>query len=199
MSKKSILLLTIGIFLGATIAGFTLTRLFPYTFHGTILQAPDTAPDFTLTAHTGQSASLRDFRGKLVIMFFGYTHCPDVCPATLGVTAKAMDLLGKKAEDVQVLFISFDPERDTPEKLAEYVTYFHPEFTGLTGTPEQIAQVAALYGVYYAKQDADSENDYWMDHTASILIIDRTGHLKLILPFGVNAKDMAADLRMLLK
>ena len=199
MSKKNILILTIGIILGAALAGITLPRLFPYTFHGTILQAPDTAPDFSLTTHTGQSANLGDFRGKLVVMFFGYTHCPDVCPATLGVTAKAIDLLGKKAEDVQVLFISIDPVRDTPEKLAEYVTYFHSEFTGLTGTPEEIAQVAALYGVYYAKQEGASESEYWMDHTASVLTIDRTGHLKLILPFGVTAEDMAADLRMLMK
>ena len=198
MRLKTILLLSVGVFCGAALAGIALPRLFPYTFHGTILQAPDTAPDFSLTTHTGQPASLRDFRGKLVVMFFGYTHCPDVCPATLGVTAKAMDLLGKKAEDIQVLFITVDPERDTPERLTEYITYFDPNFTGLTGTPEEIAQVAALYGVYYARQAAEGEG-YWLDHTASTLVIDRTGRLKLILPFGTSAEDMAADLRMLLK
>ena len=199
MNKKSILFLSIGIFLGAALAGFSLPRLFPYTFHGMILQAPEPAPAFTLTGNTGEPVSLNQYQGQLVILFFGYTNCPDVCPATMGTIANALTTLGEKAKEVQVLFITVDPARDTPERLTEYVTHFSPYITGLTGTSEQIAQTAALYGVYFEKQDGDSSNVYWMDHTASVMVIDQIGRLKLVFPFGVPAEDMAADLRMLLK
>lgn len=199
IGKKSFLTLFLGVFLGATLAGYSLSRLFPYTFHGTILQAPSVAPEFTLTDHTGQPVSLSHFHGKLVVLFFGYTQCPDVCPTTLGVLAQALNLLGKKAADVQVLFVSVDPARDTPERISEYVTHFNPNFLGITGSPEEIAQTASLYGVYYEIQDEESPDIYWIDHTASMMVIDRDGHLKLVLPFGVTAEDVAADLRILLK
>lgn len=199
MSKKNILILTMGVFLGAALSGFLLTRYFPYTFHGVILQAPAPAPDFSLTAHTGTSASLKQFDGKLVIMFFGYTNCPDVCPATLGVLSQALKSLGKKADKVQVLFVTVDPARDTAKRLETYLTHFNPNFIGLTGSLEEIAQVAALYGVYFEAQPSESEGSYWMDHTASTMVIDQEGRLKLVWPFGVTAEDVASDLRMLLK
>ncbi|GAB4579750.1 MAG: SCO family protein [Anaerolineales bacterium] len=199
MSKKNIFFLAVGVFLGAALAGYGLPRLFPYTFHGMVLQAPEPAPEFALTDQYHQPVSLKRFEGKLVILFFGYTSCPDVCPATLGVLSQAMQLLGQEAEAVQVLYISVDPARDTPERLAEYVTHFNPNFLGVTGTPEEIAQTAALYGVYYEIQEKEAEEIYWIDHTASLMVIDQQGRLKLVLPFGVSAEEVAADLRRLLR
>lgn len=199
MSKKNILLLSIGVFLGAGLAGIFLPRLFPYSFHGMIIQAPETAPEISLTDHSGQPTTLKRFQGKLVILYFGYTSCPDVCPASMGVLGKALEALGEKAEEVQVLFITVDPARDTPARLADYVTHFHPTFLGVTGTPDEIAQAAALYGIYYEAQPTEVEDIYWMDHTASTMVIDQKGRLKLVWPFGVTVEDVAADLRMLLK
>ncbi len=199
MSRKNLFILTVGVFLGATLAGFLLTRLFPYAFHGVILQAPELAPNFSLTDYTGSPTSLKRFDGKLIILYFGYTNCPDVCPASLGVLSQALKLLGKKADKVQVLFITVDPARDTAERLVTYLTHFNPNFIGLTGSPEEIAQVASLYGVYFEAQPSESKGIYWMDHTASTMVIDQEGRLKLVWPFGVTAEDVASDLRMLLK
>ena len=171
-SKKWGLLL--GAFLIVGLVGWWgLPRLRPHVFHGMVMQSPDPAPDFTLTAHTGQPVSLSDFRGKLVLLYFGYTFCPDVCPTTLVELAKAVNLLGRKAEQVQVVMISVDPARDTPEKLAEYVTHFHPSFLGMTGTPDEIAAVAALYGIFYEKQEGTEATGYLVDHTATVTVISR--------------------------
>ncbi|MCB9133899.1 MAG: SCO family protein [Anaerolineales bacterium] len=199
MSKKNLFLLTIGIFFGSALAGYTLQRFFPYTFHGLVLQEPKAAPEFLLTDHNGQLAKLSRFQGKIVILFFGYTNCPDVCPTTLSTLAKALSRLGKKASDVQVLFVSVDPTRDTQEQLAAYVTQFDPDFLGLTGNPGAIAQTAADYGIYYEVQPGESEDVYWIDHTSTIMVIDPRGRLRLVLPFGVSAEDVAADLQRLLK
>jgi protein SCO1 len=110
-----------------------------------------------------------------------------------------MELLGKKAADVQVLFVTIDPERDTPEQLARHLPYYNPDFLGLTGSLEESAQVATLYGIYFEKQEGDSAADYLMDHTASVMVIVREGRLKLVLPFGVAAEDMAADLERMMR
>ncbi|HNB53416.1 MAG TPA: SCO family protein [Anaerolineales bacterium] len=163
------------------------------------MQAPELAPNFSLTDYTGSPTSLKRFDGKLIILYFGYTNCPDVCPASLGVLSQALKLLGKKADKVQVLFITVDPARDTAERLVTYLTHFNPNFIGLTGSPEEIAQVASLYGVYFEAQPSESKGIYWMDHTASTMVIDQEGRLKLVWPFGVTAEDVASDLRMLLK
>jgi protein SCO1/2 len=163
--KTNLLRLTIGVFLGATLAGFLLPRLFPSPFHGTLLQAPEPASAFTLTTHHGQPVSLDRFHGQLVVVFFGYTHCPDNCPATLATLAQALQLLGEDAESVQVLFISVDPARDTTARLTTYLNPFHPNFLGLTGTAEEITQVAAQYGIYFERQPGKSEQTYWVDHS----------------------------------
>lgn len=199
MSKKTILLLSIGIFIGSTIIGYALQHFYPQPFHGHVLQAPDAAPEIWLTDHTNQPVSLSRFRGKLIVLVFGYTNCPDVCPLTLGTLAQALTLLRKKASDVQVLFISVDPIRDTPEKLATYVSRFNPAFLGLTGVPEAIAQAAQAYGIYYEVQPGGSEEVYWIDFTPNLMVIDPQGLWKLVLPFGVSAEDVAADLQRLLK
>jgi protein SCO1/2 len=170
----------------------------PYTFHGTVMQNPSGAPGFTLMSNNGQRVSLDDFRGKLVMLYFGYTFCPDVCPATLVEIAGAMDILGEDAKEVQVIMISVDPERDTPEVLGEYVAHFDPDFLGVTGTEDEIAQLATLYGIYYEKHEGSAASGYLIDHTATVMVVDENGALKLILPFGTTAAEMAEDLEHML-
>jgi protein SCO1/2 len=190
----------LGFLIGlALVARWGIPRLMPHTFTGTLLQSPSEAHDFSLISHTGQPISLSDFRGKLVLLYFGYTFCPDVCPASLSEAAGAMDILGEKSEEVQLIMVSVDPERDTPEKLADFVAHFDPAFLGVTGTPEEIASIATLYGIYYGKSDGSVATGYLIDHTATITVIDREGHVKLIFPFGTTAAEIAADLDYLLK
>lgn len=176
--------------------GFFFLR--PHTFHGTVIQSPEPSYDFTLTSADGD-VSLSDFHGKVVLIYFGYTFCPDVCPATLGNVAQALRDMGTKAEDVQLIMVSLDPERDTPEKLAEYMGRFHPSFIGITGTKEQLDEVAALYGIYYQKVEGSEATNYLVDHTATLLVLDRDGYLKLVFPYGVTAKEIASDLKYILR
>ena len=198
--KKSIWIFGFGLVAGfALIALIALPRLRPYTFHGTVLQSPQPAPDFELTASHGQKVSLKDFDGKLVMLYFGYTFCPDVCPATLSELRGALDILGGQADDVQTIMISVDPERDTPEMLAEYVTHFHTSFIGVTGSPDEIAEVATLYGIFYESHEGTEATGYLVDHTATVMVIDQNSHLKLVFPFGTPAEDIAEDLVHLLK
>jgi protein SCO1/2 len=198
--KQNRYLLIAGIVIGLIlIAVWAVPRLQPHSFYGTLMQSPSEAHDFTLTSHTGQRVSLRDFRGKLVLLYFGYTFCPDVCPATLSEVARAMEILGEDAGDMQLIMISVDPERDTPAKLAAYVTHFDPSFLGVSGTPDQIAEIATLYGIYYEKKEGSAATGYLVDHTATITVVDQDGHVKLIFPFGTPADAMADDLVYLLK
>ncbi len=184
----------------ALLAGvwFGARALRPYSFHGTIIQSPEPAPDFTLQSASGP-VSPSDFRGKVTVLFFGYTFCPDVCPTTLADLAGAMRILGDEADEVQVVFVSVDPDRDTPERLAEYVGSFDPRFVGVTGNEDEVAAVAAVYGIFYEKHEGTPASGYLIDHTASAMVIDREGRLKLVLPFGIGPQDIAADLHELLK
>lgn len=171
----------------------------PYTFKGTEFVGEKAAPNFTLTGAGGQPVSLSDFRDKVVVLYFGYTFCPDVCPTTLTDMKQVMQLLGKKADDVQFIMVSVDPERDTPEKLAEYVTYFDPRFVGLTGTPEEVLAAATPYGVIFEKHEGTAATGYLVDHTATLSIIDKDGRLRLLFPFDAEPKDVAEDLKQLVK
>ncbi|MCP4418523.1 MAG: SCO family protein [Chloroflexi bacterium] len=191
--KKLLLVLLIG-----TILTTGLISCQPYTFHGTVMQSPSAAPDFELMSNTGQKVSLEDFRGKLVILYFGYTFCPDVCPATLVEVAGGMDILGDDAEKVQVIMVSVDPARDTPEALSEYVAHFNPTFLGATGTEDEIAQLATLYGIFYEKHEGTAATGYLIDHTATTMVVDENGALKLIWPFGITAAEIAEDLEHML-
>ena len=147
---------------------------------------------FTLVDQDGQTVSDRDFRGRLMLIYFGYTFCPDVCPMELQVMSAALDELGAKAEAVQPLFITVDPERDTAPVLAEYLSHFHPRFRGLTGTPEQIRAVTRAYHVYYAR--AGDEDDYLMDHSSIVFLMGRDG--RYLTHFGreVAPEAMAAKI-----
>jgi len=141
---------------------------------------------------------LSDFAGKVVVMYFGYTQCPDVCPAALQVMAQAMADLGAKAKDVQFLFVTVDPARDTPAILKAYVTHFNPSFLALTGTPAQIEQTARDFKVYYKKVPGRTPDSYTMDHTAGFYVFDPKGKIRLFEREGVSAKDLAQDIQALL-
>ena len=199
MKNRAWIWIITGFLVVFLVAAYALPNLRPYRFHGTLIQSQDVAPDFTLTTQQAQTASLSDFRGKLVVLYFGYTSCPDVCPATLVEINNALEELGEKSEVVQVIMVTVDPERDTPQKLAEYLAHVNPDFIGLTGSPEQIAEAAALYGIYLGKNEGSDAIDYLVDHTATLMVIDQEGYLKLIVPFGTTAKEIADDLAYILK
>lgn len=179
--------LVAGLLLGLALGG----PLRPHTFTGTIVQSSDPAPDFTLESAAGP-VSPSDFAGEVVVLFFGYTHCPDVCPTTLAELAATMPRLGAAADEVHVVFVSVDPNRDTPADLADYVARFDERFIGVTGDPETIADVASLYGIYYEAHG--TSGSYTVDHTATVSVLDRAGYLKLVFPFGTPSEAMAADI-----
>lgn len=170
-------------------------RIGPPQFHGLVIQSPRPISNFTLTGPHNLPVNLHDFRGKTVLLYFGYTYCPDVCPATLAELKQMMSHLGDDSQDVQVLMISVDPGRDKPEALQEYVTHFHPSFIGLTGqTEDEVLAVTTPLGVYYEKHEGSTASGYLIDHTATLSVIDKKGYLRLVYPFGVSGEDIAADL-----
>ncbi len=193
--------LVVVMLLSAGVAWWARSQL--HQFSGTLLQNDDPAYDFELRSDRG-TVRLSDFRGKWVLLFFGYASCPDVCPTTLADLARVMELLGEDADQLQVIMISVDPYRDTPERLGQYVRAFHPSFLGLTGTPEEIAEVAARYGIYYNYPEGTPESGYVVEHTAATLLVDPEGNLRMIFPslFGPDAltpEQMAADLKYLMR
>jgi len=154
---------------------------------------------FTLTDSSGKRVTEQSFAGKYMLVFFGYTSCPDICPAGLQLMAGALEKLGAKAERITPIFISVDPERDTPEKLAAYVKNFDPRLVGLTGTPEEIAAVAKAYKVYYAKAPSkEHPDDYTMDHTSIMYVMDTKGEFVTHFTPATNVEDMAAKLDKIL-
>jgi protein SCO1/2 len=155
--------------------------------------------DFRLTDHTGKMRTLADFRGKVATLFFGYTHCPDVCPTTLSDMRQVMEKLGKDSERVQVLFVTLDPGRDTPELLASYVPAFHPSFLGLFGDAETTAKTAKDFKIFYQLQPGKTPETYTVDHSAGTLVFDPQGRLRLFLNYGLSSDLIASDVRILLR
>jgi protein SCO1/2 len=153
--------------------------------------------DFHLQDASGQTRSLADYKGKVVALFFGYTHCPDVCPTTLADMAQVMGLLGKEADRVQVLFVTLDSERDTRELLAQYPPAFHPSFIGLSGDATQTAAAAKAFNIRYEKQ-ATTSGSYTLDHSAGTYLISPSAHTVLLSPFAQRAEWLAQDIRLLL-
>ena len=166
-------------------------------FKSTDITGADFGKDFKLNDHHGQPRTLADFKGKVVVLFFGYTHCPDVCPTTLTDMALALKKLGADADKVRVLFVTVDPARDTPELLAQYVPSFNPEFLGMYGDEAATAQVAKDFHVYFHKQEGKSANQYAVDHTAGTYVFDRDGKIRLYISYGQDAETIAHDLRLL--
>ena len=170
----------------------------PVNFVGESISPPKAMPDFTLQSGQG-AVTLSSFRGRLVVLYFGYTNCPDVCPLTLANLRQALDKLGDRAKDVQVLFVSVDWKRDTPEKLASYAHAFRPDFIGLTGSQAQIDSVTKDFGIFYLLNLPDAKGYYSVDHTATVLVLDRQGALTLTWSNGTLPDAIASDLTRLLK
>lgn len=169
-------------------------------FHGVdIGHTRSYAQDFRLTDHDGRARTLADFRGKAVVIFFGYLQCPNYCPLTLQRMAETMHLLGEDAGRVQVLFVTLDPERDVPAALKEYVGVFHPSFLGLYGAPAHTADLALGFRIYYRKVPGATANSYHIDHAVFSYAYDPDGRLRLLLRDTLSAEQIAADLRHLLQ
>ena len=159
----------------------------------------DYAKDFALTDHNGRPRSLKDFAGKVVVLFFGYTQCPDVCPTTMTELAEVKKLLGADGDKLQGLFVTIDPARDTPEVLKAYMANFDPTFLALYTTPEKLALLAKDYKVYYKKVEGKTPTSYTMDHSAGSYVYDTQGRLRLYTRYGSGAPAMASDIKLLLQ
>lgn len=170
-----------------------------FSFKSTDITGADFGRELALTDFAGQPRKLSDFHGKVVAVFFGYTHCPDVCPTTLAELASALKKLGPDADKVQVLFVTADPERDTPEILKQYVTAFDPRFLGLRGTSEQTVQVAKDFKVLIQKNPGSSPDNYTVDHSSGTYLYDPQGRLRVYVSFGQGADVFAHDIAVLLK
>jgi protein SCO1/2 len=165
-----------------------------------VFDPPRQAPDFTLRGSDGKELKLSSFRGKLVVLEFGYTSCVDVCPVSLATLAQARKQLGALAEQVQVIYVTVDPERDTPDRMKRYLGAFDPAILGGSGTPEQLAKVRRDYGISASKKViGPGKDDYVIGHSSYLYFIDRKGSLRALLPFGRSADDVAHDAAILLK
>ncbi|MCS7002362.1 MAG: SCO family protein [Dehalococcoidia bacterium] len=168
------------------------------TFYGQIIAPPLAAANFTLPSTRGGDTSLSDFRGKYVLLFFGFTNCPDVCPVTLVKLAQTKQRLGPLGDQVQIALVTVDPERDTVDQLRRYLAQYDPNAVGFTGTPEQIAVVLQQYGIVAERVPIDGALGYTYNHTASTLVIDRQGQVRALLSPEMSSEEMASDLRFLL-
>lgn len=168
-------------------------------FRATDITGAEFGRDFTLADHTGKPRALADFRGRVVVVFFGFTHCPDVCPGTLAELAAAVKQLGPDGDMVQVLLVTVDPERDTPQVLSQYVTAFDPRFLALRGTAEETARVAKEFKIIYQKVAGARPDSYTMDHSAGAYIFDTRGRLRLYVSYGQGVEVFAHDIALLLK
>jgi protein SCO1/2 len=168
-----------------------------YTFQGSLIEPAVAAPPFELTDMDGQPFQLSDLDDQVVVMFFGYTGCPDVCPVTLTEFLQIRSKLGEAAADVSFVFVTVDPERDTPERMRKYLTNFDPEIIGLTGERSELEPVWADYGVYQAKAEGGSEANYLVDHSSRVYVIDADGNLRLTYLFGTENQLIAEDVRHL--
>jgi len=157
------------------------------------------AKNFELTDHNGQVRHIQDFAGKVVVMFFGYTQCPDVCPTTMTELAEVKKALGKDGDRLQALFVTVDPQRDTPEVLKGYMANFDPSFLALTTTPEKLVELAKEYKIYFKKVDGKTPSSYTMDHSAGSYVYDTKGQLRLFTRYGSGPKALTDDIRILLK
>ena len=170
------------------------------SFNAIDVTGADYAKDFALTDHNGQARTLKDFQGKVVVMFFGYTQCPDVCPTSMTELAAVKKLLGSDGDKVQGLFITVDPERDTPEIMKSYMANFDPSFLALyAADADKLAALAKDYKVYYKKVAGKTPTSYTMDHSAGMYIYDTQGRLRLYSRYGSGAGALADDIRLLLK
>ena len=161
-----------------------------------VFEPPAAAPDFSLKGSNGTDLKLSNYRGKLVLLLFGFTNCPEVCPTTLATLAEARKTLGKEADAVQVVYVTVDPERDDVGRIKKYLAAFDTSFVGGTAKPQVLQDMRKRYGVVAAKLESP-QGGYGMNHSTSVFLIDRVGRLRAMMPYGHDAKDFAHDLRLL--
>jgi protein SCO1/2 len=171
----------------------------PYTFHGTVINPPLPVTDFSLLTANSESVRLSEQEGKIVLLFFGYTSCPDVCPLTLATFQEVHQRLGDDAQKVRFAMITADPERDMPDKVAAYAARFHPGFIGLSGDRAELEKIWKQLGVFVEKQESNSAAGYLVSHTTSVYVLDQNGSVIMTFPYGTSAVDMTDDIRQLLK
>lgn len=168
------------------------------SFKGIDITGAEYARSLSMPDQNGQSRSLADFKGKVVVVFFGYTQCPDVCPTTMVELAQVKKSLGKDGDKLQGVFVSIDPERDTPAILKTYMASFDPSFIALRGSPDQTAAAAKEFKVFFAKVPGKQEGSYTMDHTAGSYVLDANGKVRLFERYGVGAEALGGDIKALL-
>jgi len=182
----------------ALAASLVVAACSPAAFQSVDITGANYAQGFSLTDTEGKTRTLSDFKGKVVVVFFGFAQCPDVCPATLADMAEVRKRLGKDGERVQVVFITVDPARDTPQVLGAYMRNFDPSFVALTGTAEQIEKTTKDFKVFFAKVPGKSANTYTVDHTAASYVFDREGKVRLFVRYGQPVDAVVADIKRLL-
>ena len=199
--RRYVPLIGVGVLAGlllVVLLAATYTR--PYTFHGSVIQDPSASPDFTLPDGPTGTFHLGSQRGKLVMIFFGYTNCQDVCPATLNELKLVRRRLGKDADRLQVVFITVDPGRDTPQKTSQYAQGFDPSFTGLSGSETQLDPVWKAYGVYHLlDKKSPTDTNYSVEHSTQIYLVDTFGNLRLTYSSDAPVDDVLQDARNLLR
>ena len=173
-----------------------LPRVRPHAFNAQVMQGIP-APDIELVGPGGEPVALSDFEGQVVAVYFGYTFCPDVCPISLAKLNRARTMLGEDADQVQVVMVTVDPARDTVEVLEEYMSNFDESFIGLTGPEDDIDRIATVYGIYHQAQESTSAAGYLVDHTSTVMVIDKNGELKLLVPYDMTDEEVADDLAYL--
>jgi protein SCO1/2 len=194
LTRRALLGATLGT-AGLLMAGCT-EKVEP--FAGIDITGADYATGFSLTDHNGQPRTLADFKGKAVVLFFGFTQCPDVCPTSMSELAEAKRLLGADGERLQGLFVSIDPERDTPEVMKQYMASFDPSFLALYAAPDKLPELARSYKIYYKKVEGPTPTSYTMDHSAGSYVYDPQGRIRLYHRYGTGAAALAGDLKKLL-
>jgi protein SCO1/2 len=199
MKVRSFLYVMVGIGLGLGLVFGMQGFLRPYHYQGTLITPPYQAVDFKLTDQSGESYQLSNQRGKVTLLFFGYTHCTDICPATLAEFKQIRARLRNLAGETDFIFITVDPERDTPKVLKSYLANFDPAITGLTGTRDQLLPVWKSYGVYQQNQTSAVNLDASIDHSSYIYVIDRSGNVRETFSFGDPVSGMVKDVLQLLK
>ncbi|MBM3123585.1 MAG: SCO family protein [Chloroflexi bacterium] len=199
MERRAIWVGAAGIIVIGLAALMTVLFTAPKTFRGSIIEPSSPAPEIPLTTHSGEIFRVSDHRGSVLLLFFGYTSCPDICPATMAELKQARALLRtEEAERVQVVFITVDPQRDTPDAIQEYVERFDPTFLGLSGSQAELSRVWQAYGVYREEGEPNMNGWYEVSHTARVYAIDPQGALRLSFAFGTFPEDVANDIRILL-
>jgi protein SCO1/2 len=191
---KFVLLAVVGLIAGISLALIARNLFTPYEFQGGVITPPEPVRSFTLTDVEGNIYTEADFEDKVLAIYFGYTFCPDICPATMGDLASAIRQMGDDGDAVQVVMVTTDPERDTAATLADYVARFDDSFIGLTGTTEQLETIYQNYGIYVQKQEGTAETGYLVDHTSTVIVIDKNDQWRLLFPFGMTSEAMARDL-----